>query len=103
ARLLPNPHWSTELRALTGKDQAVVDFLRDHKDVGDFIASITAFLTQWLPLYERSQRTYVTVAIGCTGGQHRSVFVAEEVFSAVRTIYGQTQIRHRELRAMVAE
>lgn len=103
ARLLPNPHWSAELRALTGNDQAVIDFLRDHKDCGDFVASITAFLTQWLPLYERSQRTYVTVAIGCTGGQHRSVFVAEEVFSVLKAAYEQTQIRHRELRAMMAE
>jgi UPF0042 nucleotide-binding protein len=102
-RLLPNPHWSAELRTLTGKDQAVIDFLRDHKDCGDFIASITGFLTQWLPLYERSQRTYVTVAIGCTGGQHRSVFVAEEVFSVLKAAYEQTQIRHRELRAMMAE
>jgi UPF0042 nucleotide-binding protein len=60
ARLLPNPHWSAELRLLSGKDRPVIEFLDSHVDCGNFVESVLAFLTQWLPLYERSQRTYVT-------------------------------------------
>ena len=97
ARLLPNPHWSAELRLLSGKDRPVIDFLDGHVDCGNFVESVLAFLTQWLPLYQRSQRTYVTVAVGCTGGQHRSVYVAERLFAALKPLYAKAQIRHREL------
>ena len=100
ARLLPNPHWSTELRLLSGKDKPVVDFLDSHSECVDFVESMLNFLTQWLPLYQRSQRSYFTVAVGCTGGQHRSVYVAEKLHTALKPTYVQAQIRHRELAPM---
>ena len=100
ARLLPNPHWSTELRLLSGKDKPVVDFLDSHSECVDFVESMLNFLTQWLPLYQRSQRSYFTVAVGCTGGQHRSVYVAEKLHTALKPTYAQAQIRHRELAPM---
>ena len=75
----------------------LADFLDGHVDCGNFVDSILTFLTQWLPLYQRSQRTYVTVAVGCTGGQHRSVYVAEKLFAALKPLYAKAQIRHREL------
>lgn len=100
ARLLPNPHWSTELRLLSGKDKPVVDFLDSHSECADFVESMLNFLTQWLPLYQRSQRSYFTVAVGCTGGQHRSVYVAEKLHTALKPTYAQAQIRHRELAPM---
>lgn len=100
ARLLPNPHWSTELRLLSGKDKPVIDFLDSHSECVDFVESMLNFLTQWLPLYQRSQRSYFTVAVGCTGGQHRSVYVAEKLHTALKPTYVQAQIRHRELAPM---
>lgn len=103
ARLLPNPHWSADLRLLSGKDEAVIEFLDSHVDCGNFVESILAFLIRWLPLYQQSQRAYFTVAVGCTGGQHRSVYVAEKLFETLRPIYTQARIRHRELAPVIAQ
>ena len=101
ARLLPNPHWDPMMRALTGKDRLVEEFLGKHPQTLQFVSDIVSWLERWLPHYNDSQRSYLTVAIGCTGGQHRSVFVAESVFSALGATHDNIQIRHRELASMV--
>lgn len=100
ARLLPNPHWVGGLKVQTGRDADVIDFLNRQADSKPFIEDIVGFLRRWLPLYENSQRTYMTIAIGCTGGQHRSVYVAEQVYKAIAMQHSRTQIRHRELSVM---
>lgn len=96
-RFLPNPHWEPELKPLTGQDQAVKDYLNNHSIVAKFTWQINNFLSTWLPHIERNNRSYLTVAIGCTGGQHRSVFVAEALADSYRKLYPSVQIRHREL------
>lgn len=97
-RMLPNPHYVRELRPLTGRDQPVIDYLLAQPDVLAMLAQIEAFLARWLPALQHDQRSYVTVAIGCTGGQHRSVYCAEEL---TRRFGGRatTLVRHRELDA----
>ena len=97
-RVLPNPHYIRELRPLTGRDESVAQYLQSQPDVGEMMAMIDAFLSRWLPAFEDDQRSYLTVAIGCTGGQHRSVYFVETL--AYR--FGgrvATLIRHRELDA----
>lgn len=76
-RCLPNPHYDPVLRPLTGRDQPVIDFLENLPEVGRMAEDISGFLHSWLPAYVRDNRSYLTVAIGCTGGQHRSVYLAE--------------------------
>ncbi len=97
ARMLPNPHWVRDLRALTGRDTKVVEFLEAQPEATAFTEDLIGLLQRWLPHYENSQRSYMTVAVGCTGGQHRSVYVAERLWSAMRTQYPGVQLRHREL------
>ena len=97
-RVLPNPHYVPELRPLTGRDAGVAQYLQAQPDVGEMMAMIDAFLARWLPAFEDDQRSYLTVAIGCTGGQHRSVYFVETL--AYR--FGgrvATLVRHRELDA----
>lgn len=103
ARHLPNPHWVPELRSLTGEDQAVANFLQSQPETCAYIDDISAFLLKWLPAYARSQRSYVSVAIGCTGGQHRSVYIANQVFLAVSEQHDAAQLRHRELTKMASQ
>jgi len=76
-RCLPNPHYDPKLRPLTGQDQPVIDFLKRVPEVGRMAEDIRRFIANWLPSYTRDNRSYLTVAIGCTGGQHRSVYIAE--------------------------
>jgi RNase adapter protein RapZ len=83
ARFLANPHYDPALRSLTGLDEPVIQFLEREDDASLFVESIVNFLKQWLPRFSQEGRAAVTVAIGCTGGQHRSVFVAERVASAL--------------------
>jgi UPF0042 nucleotide-binding protein len=97
ARALPNPYWESELRELTGRDAAVVDFMSRHDEVGSFLADLTGLLERWLPSLVRSNRSYVTVAVGCTGGQHRSVYLAEKLAEHFNERYGSALIRHRDL------
>ena len=95
-RMLPNPHYESGLRALTGLDAPVVEFLQAHSDVDAMFQHIQQFLNHWLHALERDHRSYVTVAVGCTGGQHRSVYLTEQLADA----FGQqwpTLRRHREL------
>jgi len=96
ARFLPNPHWEPDLKALTGFDDAVKVFLGAAPLVTKFIWQIQNLISTWLPHLERNNRSYVTIAIGCTGGQHRSVYVAETLANNFRSIHGDVQIRHRE-------
>jgi UPF0042 nucleotide-binding protein len=76
-RCLPNPHYDPVLRPLTGKDQAVADWLAGFDDVSEMANDIEAFVRKWLPRYTEDTRSYLTVAIGCTGGKHRSVYLVE--------------------------
>ena len=95
-RCLPNPHYDPDLRQLTGKDQAVVDFLEAEAEVCRMRDDIAGFVDNWLPCYIRDNRNYLTVAIGCTGGQHRSVYIAERLarqFAARARVL----VRHRTL------
>lgn len=95
-RILPNPHYELQLRPLNGKDAPVASFLAKQPEVAHMIDSIDVFLRQWLPAMQADHRTYVTVAIGCTGGQHRSVYICEQL--ARRFAKGHnTMSRHREL------
>ena len=100
-RCLPNPHWEPQLRPLTGLDTAVIDFLGHQSNVGAMIADISHFLEGWLPRFERSERSYLSVAIGCTGGQHRSVFVAEALARHFGGLRDYVMVRHRELKLAV--
>ncbi|MBN7821060.1 RNase adapter RapZ [Bowmanella sp. Y26] len=97
ARFLPNPHWEPELKNLTGLDPQVEAFLGSQAIVTKFIWQIQNLISTWLPHLERNNRSYVTIAIGCTGGQHRSVFVAESLAKTFRAVHPDVQIRHREL------
>ena len=97
-RVLPNPHYVPELRPQNGRDPAVAAYLEAQPDVTEMLGQIDTFLTRWLPAFNNDQRSYLTVAIGCTGGQHRSVYFVEMLARrfARRTV---TLIRHRELDA----
>lgn len=96
-RCLPNPYWDENLRALNGTDQAVRDYLGEHEMVREMIDEIHRFLKKWLPGFATENRSYFTVAIGCTGGQHRSVYVAEQLRARFASHAFEVQVRHREL------
>ena len=97
ARFLPNPHWIPELKPLTGKDAAVASYLGAQPLVNKFTWQIQNLIDTWLPHLERNNRSYVSIAIGCTGGQHRSVFIVESLAARFAMSYPDVQIRHREL------
>ena len=96
-RFLPNPHWEPDLKHLTGLDSPVEAFLGSQPIVTKFIWQIQNLLDTWMPHLERNNRSYVTIAIGCTGGQHRSVFVAQSLAKIYSDKHPDVQIRHREL------
>ena len=95
-RMLPNPHYETPLRPLTGRDAPVADFLARHAEVAQMEQQIDGFLRHWLPHMLSDHRSYVTVAIGCTGGQHRSVYLVERLAKTFSATWA-TRLRHREL------
>ena len=95
-RCLPNPHWNEKLRGYTGQDQAIVDFLQTHQVVSEMIHDIRNMIEKWLPEFSKENRSYITIAVGCTGGKHRSVYISEQLASAF-TDKATTQLRHREL------
>lgn len=97
-RMLPNPHYEPELRQLTGRDAPVAAFLQDQPEVNEMQEHIQKFLNRWLDAFARDHRSYVTVAIGCTGGQHRSVYLVEQLVRLFGS-HWVTLIRHRELDA----
>jgi UPF0042 nucleotide-binding protein len=95
-RMLPNPHYEPSLRALTGKDAAVADYLHKEPAVGEMLGDIEGFLNRWLPALLGDHRSYVTVAVGCTGGQHRSVYLVERLTERFKDRW-HARSRHREL------
>lgn len=97
ARCLPNPHWEPTLRPFSGKDLPVRQFLDAQPLVQAFADDISAFLHTWLPRFEREDRSYVTICIGCTGGRHRSVYLAESLRERFRDKHKQVLTFHREL------
>lgn len=97
-RVLPNPYYIRELRPLTGRDAPVAAYLEAQPEVGEMLSQIQVFLQRWLPSFEDDHRSYLTVAIGCTGGQHRSVYSVEWLAQRFDARYA-TLIRHRELDA----
>jgi UPF0042 nucleotide-binding protein len=98
ARALPNPHWDARLRPLSGRDDAVREYLDAQADVQLFLSQVVAFVDTWLPHFDGGSRSYVTVAFGCTGGRHRSVYLAEQLAQHVRAS-GRDDVLtyHREL------
>jgi RNase adapter protein RapZ len=97
ARCLPNPHWKADLRPLTGKDQPVIEFLQSEKAVGEMLNDIKDYLAKWLPRYQANNRSYITIAIGCTGGQHRSVYLSEALQNHFAKEFSDVQVRHRDI------
>lgn len=96
-RCLPNPHWESELRPLTGQDPEVIRFLKSYDIVDKMFHQIVDFIETWIPEFEAQNRYYLTVSIGCTGGQHRSVYLAEYIASYFRQKRDNVSLRHREL------
>ena len=97
ARCLPNPYWQPELRGFTGRDEPVQRFLDNEPVVDEMFNDLTTFLESALPRYARENRSYITIAVGCTGGQHRSVYLVERLAAHFRRVQGQVVARHREL------
>ena len=96
-RCLPNPHWDVSLRTLTGNDEGVIKFLEKEPEVVDMYNDIRQFLERWLPSYDANNRSYMTVCIGCTGGQHRSVYLSNLLMSHFSKTLNDVQCKHREL------
>jgi len=97
ARCLPNPHWIHDLRQHSGRHQDVIDFLQKHDSVENMLQDIIQFLDKWLPGFVANNRSYMTVAIGCTGGYHRSVYLTEKLHAHFKTLYANAHARHRDL------
>ncbi len=96
-RMLPNPHWVKELRMKTGLDPEVRSFLESRPMAEELYEDICAYLDRWLPTYAQSNRSYITIAVGCTGGQHRSVYIADKLYHRYREAFPQVHLRHREM------
>ncbi len=96
-RCLPNPHWEPDLRPLTGQDPGVIEFLQSYEIVDRMFQQIADFIDNWIPEFEAQNRYYLTVSIGCTGGQHRSVYLAEILSKHFKEKRENISLRHREL------
>ena len=96
-RCLPNPYWEQELRKYSGLDEPVIAFLDRQEEVAAMFSDICNFMEKWIPYFEREQRAYLTIAVGCTGGQHRSVYLTEKLAKYFSAKHVRTQVRHREL------
>ena len=98
ARVLPNPHWDPELRPLSGRDAEVRKYLSAQDDVAAYVGQVSAFLDAWLPRLRSDTRSYATIAFGCTGGRHRSVYLAETLAAHARENgWPEVAVHHREL------
>ena len=97
ARCLPNPHWDTPLRPLSGRDTAVREWLQGKPEVTQYLTQVREFLDAWLPRFEAENRSYITICIGCTGGRHRSVYLCERLAEHFRATREQVLTFHREL------
>ncbi|MDH5321508.1 MAG: RNase adapter RapZ [Gammaproteobacteria bacterium] len=102
-RCLPNPYWTLQLRGLNGRNKEVTDFLEAQPSVVAMYEDILAFLQRWIPEYDKVHRGYLTVAIGCTGGQHRSVFMTDKLATALRAVHDPVLVRHNELDRQIIE
>lgn len=96
-RCLPNPYWVSSLRGLSGRDAAVAEWLAGQSGVNDMLESIASYLHRWIPDFLRSNRSYLTVAVGCTGGQHRSVYLVERLAERFRDASENVMVRHTSL------
>lgn len=96
-RCLPNPYWKPDLRDFSGLDSVVADYLAAQPDVEEMYQDIVGYLNKWLPRFAASNRAYVTIAIGCTGGHHRSVYLAERIGRVLKPLLKNVQVRHRDL------
>lgn len=96
-RCLPNPHWEPELRACTGLEEPVIKYLEQQPLVNQMLKELKDFLDNWIPRFEADNRSYMTMAIGCTGGQHRSVYLAEKLAKHFQQAWANVLVRHREL------
>jgi len=96
-RCLPNPYWVPDLRRFTGKDKPVIDYLNKSEDARQLFQDICVFLEQWVPRFDTDNRSYLTVGIGCTGGQHRSVYLVEMLVNHFKKTDLNVIVRHREL------
>jgi len=97
ARCLPNPYWQPELRALTGQDSAVKEFLSNEAMVEEYLADLSCFAQKWISQFEANDRSYITIAVGCTGGQHRSVYLVEALHIFLEKKMINNMLQHREL------
>lgn len=97
-RCLSNPHWTPRLKHLTGRDAPVIEWLDARDDVQRMLADITGFLDPWLPVFRSQDRAYVTIGVGCTGGQHRSVYLVERLAARFRPHFDPVMVKHKELR-----
>lgn len=97
ARCLPNPYWDPQLRNYNGNQQPIIEFLGKETQVREMFDDICGFLDKWLPQYQANNRTYMTISIGCTGGQHRSVYMSERLLEHYQSRFDNVQLRHREL------
>jgi UPF0042 nucleotide-binding protein len=95
-RFLPNPHFVPHLKALSGADFAVIEFMNDKTETGQFLARLEGFLDFLIPQYEKEGKSYVTVSIGCTGGRHRSVFITNEVAKHFESLGYRVRVTHRD-------
>jgi len=98
-RCLPNPYWQPELRALTGLDDEVRSYLRSKPEVLEMLTSLEQFLAPWIPRFEQENRAYLSIAIGCTGGRHRSVFLVQALAERFSKEFPDLIVRHREMEA----
>ncbi|MDT8427677.1 MAG: RNase adapter RapZ [Pseudomonadales bacterium] len=102
-RCLPNPFWEPALRPMNGLDTQVAEFLAAHDIVQEMYTDIHSYLSKWLPRFEASNRSYITVALGCTGGQHRSVYLSERLKQAFAGSISNVQVLHRELADQISQ
>lgn len=98
-RCLPNPYWKQELRSLTGFDEGVIEFLESQVEVAAMLSDIIGFLTRWIPKFQANNRSYLTISIGCTGGQHRSVYIANRLREHFAKEQSLVQVVHKEISA----
>ena len=98
ARCLPNPYWEESLRQFNGRDKEIINYLEELPYVQEYFWQLRTFLQTWIPRFEEGNRNYLTIAIGCTGGQHRSVYMIEKLAQFFSSLYIDIQIRHRELK-----
>ena len=96
-RCLPNPHWEPELKTLTGLQTPVQEFLDGQNEFAEMYQDLSEYLDKWLPKFKVNNRSYLTIAVGCTGGQHRSVYMTQKLFDHYQNRFANVQMRHREL------